>query len=162
MTTGEAPHKTIEPEPGARVRLVLTELAAEPEPGVEASGLEVEREGLSYTYRTLEQLRELHPDEELFFLLGADMALALPRWERPERVVELARLGVVPREGVGDEEVRAALESLGAADRCEMIRMPLCGVSSTMIRERVAAGEPFRHLVPDGVAAAIEERGLYG
>ena len=165
MTTGEAPHKTIDPEPGAEVRLELTEMAAEPVAGVEASGLEVEREGRSFTYRTLEQLRELHPDDELFFLMGADMAVALPRWERPERVVELARLGVVPREGLGEEQVREALKgfgaAIGAADRAEIIQMPLCGVSSTMIRERVAASKPFRHLVPPGVATVIEKRGLY-
>jgi nicotinate-nucleotide adenylyltransferase len=161
MTTGDAPHKTIDPEPGAGVRLELTEMAADPEPGVEASGLEVEREGLSYTYRTLEQLREMHPDDELFFLMGADMAAALPQWERPERVVELARLGVVPREGVEEDRVREVLDGFGAADRAQIIQMPLCGVSSTLIRERVAASRPFHHLVPPKVAALIEKRGLY-
>ncbi len=159
MTTGRAPHKTIEPEPGPDLRLELTR-AAETD-GVEASGLEVERDEPSYTFRTLELLREQEPDAELFWLMGADMAAALPQWERPERVVELARLGVVPREGVGEEDVRAALERLGAADRAEIIEMPLCGVSSTLIRERAAAGRPLRHLVPERVGELIEERGLY-
>jgi nicotinate-nucleotide adenylyltransferase len=165
MTTGRAPHKTIDPEPGAEVRLEMAMLATAGHGGltedVEASGLEVERDEPSYTYRTLEQLSEAEPEVELFFLLGADMAASLPEWERPERVVELARLGVVPREGVAAARVSEALQGLDAADRCEMIRMPLCGVSSTMIRERAAAGQPLRHLVPEGVAGLIEERGLY-
>jgi nicotinate-nucleotide adenylyltransferase len=89
------------------------------------------------------------------------MAAGLASWKEPERVVELARLGVVPRPGVGLGAVRSALERLGAADRTEIIDMPLCGVSSTMIRQRAAAVRPLRHLVPDPVAELITERGLY-
>jgi nicotinate-nucleotide adenylyltransferase len=161
MTTGEAPHKEIEDDPGAEVRLEMTRLAAEGEQGVEASGLEVERDGPSYTFRTLELLAEEHPGRELFVLLGADTAAGLASWKRPERVVELARLGVVPRSGTGRDTVRSALERFDAADRAEMIQMPPCGVSSTSIRERTAAGRPLRHLVPDPVVELIEERGLY-
>jgi len=161
MVTGSAPHKRIEPEPGPEVRLELARAAADGEPGVEASSLEVEREGPSYSYETLEQLRERDPDRELYFLLGADMAAGIGEWKRPERVLELARLGVVPRPGVGLGAVRSALERLGAADRAEIIEMPLCGASSTLIRERAAAGRPLRHLVPAGVESLIEERGLY-
>jgi nicotinate-nucleotide adenylyltransferase len=62
---------------------------------------------------------------------------------------------------VGDDEVRPALEAVGAADRARIVRMPLCGVSSTLIRERAAAGQPLAHLMPDGVGELIEERGLY-
>jgi nicotinate-nucleotide adenylyltransferase len=161
MVTGRAPHKEIAPEPGAKVRLELARAAAAEEPGVEASGLEVGREGPSYTYLTLEALRTEDPDRELVFLLGADMAAGLASWKEPERVLELARLGVVPRPGVGLGAVRSALERLGAADRAEIIEMPLCGASSTLIRERAAAGRPLRHLVPAGVERLIAERGLY-
>lgn len=161
MVTGRAPHKRIDPEPGPEVRLELARRAAEGEPGVEACGLEVESEGPSYTYLTLERLAEREPGREVFFLLGADMAAELGSWVRPERVLELARLGVVPRPGAGLDVVRSALERLDAADRAEIIEMPLCGVSSTMIRERVAAGRPLRHLIPERVAELIAERGLY-
>jgi nicotinate-nucleotide adenylyltransferase len=139
----------------------MTERAASGDNGVEASPIEVEREGLSYSYLTLESLAERDPDREIFFLLGADVAAGLSSWKEPERVVELARLGVVPRPGVGLGPVRSALERLGGADRAEIIEMPLCGVSSTMIRQRSAAGRPLRHLVPDPVAELITERGLY-
>jgi nicotinate-nucleotide adenylyltransferase len=161
MVTGQAPHKEIEDDPGAEVRLEMARLAAGSGDGLEASGLEVERDGPSYSYRTLELLSEERPGDELFFLLGADMAAGLASWERPERVVELSRLGVVPRAGVGLGAVRSSLERLGAADRAEIIQMPLCGVSSTSIRERAAAGRPLRHLVPDPVAELIESRALY-
>lgn len=161
MVTGNPPHKRIADDPGAGARLELARAAASGEEGLEASDLEVEREGPSYTYRTLEQLRERDPEGEIWFLMGADMAAALPRWERPERVLELARVAIVPRPGVEMEEVRSVLASLGAAERAAIIEMPLCGVSSTQIRERAAAGKPLRHLVPDPVIELIAERGMY-
>lgn len=161
MVTGTAPHKEIAADPGAEARLEMAVLASESGDRVEASGLEVESEGPSYTYLTLERLAEAHPEDQFVFLLGADNAAGLGDWKRPERVVELARLGIVPRPGVGMGAVRSALERLGAADRADIIDMPLCGVSSTSIRERAAAGRPLRHLVPDPVVELIAERGLY-
>ena len=162
MVTGRAPHKEIEPEPGPEVRLEMAELAARDETGVEASGMELEGEGPSYTYRTLERLLDEDPDRELHLLLGADAVAGLESWERPERVAELARLAVVPRQSVEPGAVDSALGRLDAADRVEKIDMPLCGVSSTLIRERAAADRPLRHLVPDPVAKLIAERRLYG
>jgi nicotinate-nucleotide adenylyltransferase len=161
MVTGRAPHKEIEDEPGPEVRLEMARLAAEGEEGVEASGLEVERDELSYSYRTLELLAEFEPEQERFFLLGADMAAGLASWKEPERVLELARLGVVPRPGVGLAAVESALERLGASGRAEIIDMPLCGASSTTVRQRARQGKPLRHLVPDPVIELIEERELY-
>jgi nicotinate-nucleotide adenylyltransferase len=161
MTTGVPPHKEITDDPGAPKRLELTKLAAEAGEDVEASSLEVERDGPSYTYRTLELLSEREPERELVLLMGSDMAASLESWREPERIVELSRLGVVPREGTEMDEVRATLERLGAADRAEIIEMPVCGVSSTLIRERAAAGRPLRHLVPEPVARVIAAEGLY-
>jgi nicotinate-nucleotide adenylyltransferase len=161
MVTGEAPHKEIEDDPGPEVRLEMARRATTEEEAVEASPLEVEREGPSYSYLTLEELAAEEPGRELFFLLGADVAAALGDWERPDRVVELARLAIVPRQGVEMKAVETALDRLGAADRAAIIEMPLCGVSSTMIRQRAATGRPLRHLVPDSVGSLIEERGLY-
>jgi nicotinate-nucleotide adenylyltransferase len=161
MVTGRAPHKEIEDDPGAEVRLEMARSAAEGEDGVEASDLEVARDDVSYSYRTLELLAEQDPDRELWFLLGADMAASLASWKEPERVAELARLGVVPRPGVGLDAVNSALEGLGASGRAEIIDMPLCGASSTTVRQRAREGKPLRHLVPDGVIRLIRERELY-
>jgi nicotinate-nucleotide adenylyltransferase len=161
MVTGRAPHKEIEDDPGAEVRFEMARLAADGEDGVDASDLEVGRDEVSYSYRTLELLHEQEPERELYFLMGADMAAGLASWREPERVVELAHLGVVPRPGVGIGAVRSALERLGASDGAEIIEMPLCGASSTTIRQRAREGRPLRHLVPDRVIGLIEERGLY-
>ncbi len=161
MVTGQAPHKEIEDDPGAGVRLEMARLAAGEEDGVEASNLEVGRDEVSYSYRTLELLDQQEPGREMFFLLGADMAAGLASWKEPARVLELAALGVVPRPGVELGAARSALERLGAADRAEIIEMPLCGASSTTVRQRAREGKPLRYLVPDPVIGMIAERGLY-
>jgi nicotinate-nucleotide adenylyltransferase len=161
MVTNRAPHKEIEEDPGGEVRLEMAELAAIGEDGVQASGLEVERAEISYSYRTLELLSEEEPQDELYFLLGADMAAGLAGWKEPKRVLDLATLGVVPRPGVGLDAVSSALERLGAAGRAEIIEMPLCGASSTTVRQRTREGKPLRHLVPGRVIELIGERGLY-
>jgi nicotinate-nucleotide adenylyltransferase len=161
MVTNRAPHKEIEDDPGAEVRLEMARVAAEAEEGVEASDLEVRRDEISYSYRTLELLAEEDEGRELYFLMGADMAAGLAAWKEPERVVELARLGVVPRPGVGLGAVDSALDRLSASGQAEIIDMPLCGASSTTVRQRAREGKPLRHLVPDAVIGLISERGLY-
>jgi nicotinate-nucleotide adenylyltransferase len=159
VPAGEAPHRRIEPEPGPEVRLEMVQLAAADDALLEASDLEVGRDGPSYTFRTLELLHEARPGDELTFLMGADVAASLESWRRPERVLELARIGVAARPGTELDEAEAAIERLGA--EAEVIRMPELGVSSTRIRRRIARGRPVRYLVPDRIAELIETRGLY-
>jgi len=160
VPAGEAPHKRIEPEPGKRVRLEMTEQAARDNDLLEASDIEVGREGPSYTHRTLELLAEGRGGDEFWFLMGADVAASIESWREPARVLELAGLGVAARAGTVLDDVEAALERLGTG-RHEVIRMPEIGVSSTRVRRRVAQGRPIRYLVPDAVVSYIAERGLY-
>lgn len=161
VPAGESPHKRIDPEPGRELRLELTRAAARDDDLLEASDVEVTRDGPSYTFRTLELLRALRPDDELTFLMGADVAAGLESWREPRRVIELARLGIAGRPGTVLDEAEAAMERLGAAQRVELIRMPELSVSSTRIRRRIAQGRPIRYLVPEPVRELIAERGLY-
>ena len=157
----QAPHRAIEPEPGAEVRLEMTALAVADNDRFHASDTETRREGPSFTYRTLELLTDDRPGDELYFVMGADVAAGLEAWREPQRVLELARLGIAARPGTELDEAEAALERLGGSDRADVIRMPEIAVSSTRIRRRVAQGRPIRYLVPDPVRELIEERGLY-
>jgi nicotinate-nucleotide adenylyltransferase len=161
MPVGQAPHKSLADDPGADARLEMCTLAIAGGWHLEASGLEAERAGPSYTYETLERLSEEQPNGELVFVLGADQAAELPGWRRPERVLELARLGIAERSGVDRGRVKTALDRLGAAERGEFFYMPEIDVSSTMVRQRVKAGQPLRYLVPDAVIELIERKRLY-
>ncbi len=161
VPTGQAPHKRIADDPGKEIRLAMTRLAASEDARFIVSTLEVERDGPSYTSETLEQLAEERGDTELVFVMGADAAVGLESWHRPERVVELARLAVARRAGVADAEVAAVLRSLGALESSTLLEMPQFGVSSSAVRERAASGRPLRYLVAEPVARFIEERGVY-
>ncbi len=157
----QAPHKRIEPEPGPEMRMEMTALAAAGDALLEASSVEVDRPGPSFTADTLESLAVERPEDELWFLMGADVAEGLGRWARPERVVELARLGIAARAGSGLDEVEATLDRIGADSRHEVVEMPELGISSTRIRRRIAQGRPVRYLVPDPVIEMIDAKGLY-
>lgn len=161
VPTGEAPHKRIADDPGRGERLQMTRLAAAGDERFSVSSLEVDREGPSYAYETLEALAEERADRELVFVMGADAAVGLETWREPERVVELASLAVARRAGVSDSDVATAMRSLGCEQRATTLEMPQFGVSSSAVRERAGQGRPLRYLVPAPVAEYIEEKGIY-
>jgi nicotinate-nucleotide adenylyltransferase len=138
----------------------MTRLAAAEDARFSVSTLEVEREGPSYTYETLERLAEQR-DSQLVFVMGADAAVGLESWRRPERVVELAHLAIARRAGVAPAEVAAVLATLGAGERVTMLEMPEFGISSSAVRERAKEGGPLRYMVPEAVARFVQERGIY-
>jgi nicotinate-nucleotide adenylyltransferase len=161
VPTGEAPHKRIADDPGREARMQMTQLAAADDDRFSVSALEVEREGPSYTYETLEALAEERGDRDLVFVMGADAALGLESWREPQRVVELASLAVARRAGVSDADIAESMCSLGCEGRATVLEMPQFGVSSSAVRERAKQGRPLRYLVPDAVAEFIEEEGIY-
>ena len=161
MPTGEAPHKEITDDPGRETRMAMTKLAAAEDERFEASSIEIDREGPSYAYETLEALAEQEGDTELVWLMGADAALGLESWREPRRVLELARLGIARRGEAPGDEVRDALKRLGTPDAATVVDMPRFNVSSSEVRRRAGEGRPLRYLVPDSVAGFITERKLY-
>ncbi|MDQ6805078.1 MAG: nicotinate (nicotinamide) nucleotide adenylyltransferase, partial [Actinomycetota bacterium] len=155
------PHKPLEDDPGPEHRLELCRLAAGGDERFAVSALEISRQGPSYTVDTLQELHANEPDNELFLILGGDVAAGLPRWRAPEDVVALATPAVANRRGTPRARAVAGLSQLPGGERARFFSMPWIGVSSTMIRRRITAGQPIRYLVPDAVAAYIEAKGMY-
>jgi nicotinate-nucleotide adenylyltransferase len=155
------PHKPVEDEPGAHHRLELCRLAVADDERFDVSDIELHRDGPSYTVDTLQELTSRAPNTEHFLIVGGDIAAGLPRWREPERVLELATLAVAKRRGTARGAVHTALNSLRGGELVRFFQMPRIGVSSTMIRRRVRAGQPIRYLVPDRVSEYIEQEGLY-
>ena len=155
VVAGSPPHQPNGPTmPGVR-RLALVQAACADDPLLEASDLELHRDGPTFTAETLEQVAADYPGADLWFILGADQLAGFAGWSRPERILELARLGVAMRPG---SDGRAAGEvARGIAEgRLDLIEMPEVPVSSTAVRERLARGESIRDVVPGPVADLLE------
>jgi nicotinate-nucleotide adenylyltransferase len=162
MPMGDAPHREITDDPGREARLELCEAAASGDGRMEVSRLEVDREGPSHTVDTLEALRSERPDDEIVWILGGDQAAKLRTWRDPDRVLELATIAATERGAWRRAGIFVEASHLRNSGKLVFFEMPPIGVSSTMIRRRVARGQPVRYLVPEAVAELIEERGLYG
>lgn len=137
----------------AEDRLALVRAAVDGIPGLEASAIEVEREGPSVTADTLEALAA--PGRDLFLVLGADAVANMSTWRRLEDTKALATIVVVER--AGDLDVRPP----GDGWRVTHVRVPRLDVASTDLRARLADGRPVDGLVPPAVVAEIRARGLY-
>jgi nicotinate-nucleotide adenylyltransferase len=166
MPAHGAPHKPATEDPGPEHRLEMCRLAVHGVEGLASCALEIERGGPSYTVDTLRAIHASHPDARLTFIVGADMARTLPAWREPRELLELADLAVAGREGAGREGVLGALAALngkgaGGPAGVSFLAMEAVPVSSSLVRERVAGGEPVEELVGGAVAGYIAEHGLY-
>lgn len=176
MPAADPPHR---PAPGASAlqRAEMLDLATATEPGLAVDRRELEREGPSYTVQTLRELRAGEPQASVALLLGADAFLGLPGWREWQALFGLAHFVVADRPG-GLWRPDALAQPLGAAvegrwtddpatlaaapaGRVLLLRQPLHDVSATDLRARLAAGRPWRHLVPEAVAGYIDDHGLY-
>ena len=168
-------------DPGPAHRVAMCRALADGVERLGVSTLEVDRGGKSYTVDTLEDVHASHPDAELTVILGADVACTLPAWRRPREILELAQVAVAERGEEGSrlgprgadgvesareectgERVLAVLSSLDPHARVALLAMPPVPISSTMVRERLSAGESVEDLVGAAVAAYIAEHRLYG
>lgn len=142
----------------ARDRLAVVEAAVAGVPGIEASAIEIERGGLSYTADTLQGLESDHPGAEFFVIIGADVVAGLATWERTEEIRKLASLVIVNRPG--SKKVDPEDDALSGWN-VVAIEIPALEISSTDLRERAATGRPLDYLVPESAVRVIRQRGLY-
>ena len=158
-----APHKDL-PDNSAtpEQRLEMLRIAAAGIPKMEVSSLELDREGPSYTFETVSQLRLRHPQAELFLLMGADMFLSFENWRRAEQIAREVAIAVAYRGGKGEREAIEAQKNLleEKGYRILVLENPVHSISSTQLRRLLAfrcAGE----FLPKGVEDYILSNGLY-
>ncbi len=143
------------------MRLEMCRLAVAGNPAFEASSLELERPGVTYTSDTLRILRGALPGSvRLFFVIGADSLETLPGWRDADALASLATFVCVTRPGRPDDE-RLLERARARGFRVEWVDAPLLDISSSEVRRRVSEGKSVRYLVPDAVLDRIEEDGLY-
>lgn len=158
-----APHKQL-PDGSAdpNQRLAMLRIASADIPAVEVSDLELQREGTSYTYLTILQLRERFPNARLILIMGTDMFLSFDQWKNPNVITQHASLGVLYRGEKGEiasiQEKKAEMESRGV--QVELIKNEITAISSTQLRRMIAfqCAGPF---LPAGVGDYICTQQLY-
>ncbi|MGI8683934.1 MAG: nicotinate-nucleotide adenylyltransferase [Acidimicrobiales bacterium] len=138
----------------AEHRYAVVEAAAKGIDGVEASHLEIDRGGPSYTADTVAELARRHPGSDLYLVVGSDVVPDLPTWERVDEVRAGVTLVVVTRPG-------AELRLPAPPWRARAVTIPALDVSSSDLRARVAAGRPIDALVPVAGVHEISRLGLY-
>ena len=148
----------------AQTRLEMTRIAARDHAPFEVSDIEVNRPGNTYSFETLEQLRELYPSSELYFIVGADTVCSMRTWRAPERIFAACTiLAAIREDQVDPEQLRKESEALARdyGARILPVEIPNIGISSTDIRERAAAGKSIHYLVPSELESYIIENGIY-
>ncbi|MEY2567928.1 MAG: nicotinate-nucleotide adenylyltransferase [Actinomycetota bacterium] len=135
----------------AEVRYELVAAGVADVDGLEASRIEIDRGGESFTVDTVEQLLDEQPSVEVHVIVGADVHRQLDTWHRIDDLRQLAHFIVVNR-GQG---------GLAEADDAALVEIPDLAISGTDIRRRVAEGRPVDGLVPPAALRLIRMRGLY-
>ena len=146
-----------------RERLKMVELSIEQQNGFYASGIEIEREGNTYTYETLQELRGLYPEAALFFIAGADCLFSFEKWAHPELILDNCTLIAAARNGTDTGEMEERRKALMQKFGGEILLMefPAFEISSTMVRNRIKEGNSIRYLTTDKVCDYIEANQIY-
>jgi nicotinate-nucleotide adenylyltransferase len=139
----------------AEDRYLMTVIATASNPRFATSRVDIDRRTPTFTVDTLTDLRTQFPDQEMFFITGADALAQILSWKRVDELFDLAHLVGVTRPGFH-------LDGQHLPDRAvSLVEVPAMAISSTECRQRVAVGLPVWYLVPDGVVQYISKRGLY-
>lgn len=163
IPTYTPPHKSDKELVSETHRLNMCNIAVQSYDDFSVSDIEIKRKGKSYTYETLTSLKEIYPDDTLYFITGADMFLTLEKWKNPEIIFDKAIIAAVPRNS-SDSEVlnshyQTILKPMGA--KASILDEPVLSVSSTFIRENIENYDLIKSLIDRNVYEYIVKNNLY-
>lgn len=146
-----------------QMRYEMTQLAIEDNPSFSISSMEVEREGNTYTYETLLQLKKSEPETEFYFIVGADSLFSMETWRNPEIIFQNCTILAAVRDNKKREDLQEQIAYLSEKfhARIQLLPMQEISISSTDIRSRLNTHKSVRYMVPDRVISYIEEHHLY-
>ncbi|MFS0751375.1 nicotinate-nucleotide adenylyltransferase [Oceanobacillus sp. 1P07AA] len=151
IPTNTPPHKE-ETTTSAEHRTSMLQLVIRSHPSFKLNKIELQREGKSYTYDTIRELKKTFPSIEFYFIIGGDMVEFLPKWYRINELLDIVTFVGVERPGY----------SLETTYPVHFVDIPTIHLSSTMLRERLQQKEWVRYLLPDSVMQYVKEHHLYG
>ena len=158
VPTGEPWQKAGRQITPAEDRYLMTVIATASNPRFSVSRVDIDRGGPTYTIDTLKDLREQYPNEQLYFITGADALASIMSWHDWEEMFELAEFVGVTRPGY---DLREDMLPADIQERVHLVEIPAMAISSTGCRERASQGRPVWYLVPDGVVQYIAKNDLY-
>ena len=161
IPTNIPPHKLGQNVQPASLRVKMLETALMKFPFFRVSTIELDRKGISYTIDTVRDIFRESPEDELFWLVGADMLKDLPHWKEVDELLSLVTVVAAPRPGIRIQETAEMLQLQFDDARIVTLSMPELDISSTWLRERMKNGLRVDPLLPVGVAEVISQEGGY-
>ncbi len=146
-----------------KLRSRMVSLAIADNPYFSMTNMEIEREGNSYTYETLAELRRISPDTVFYYIIGADTLFTMETWKHPELIFGQAVILAAVRDDFRQQELKAQIlylhQKYGADIR--LLHAGNVQISSTIIRRKRKENQSIRYLVQEPVRKFIEENDLY-
>ena len=164
MPAGNPPHKRHrEGRASNEERFRMVSLAIEGNPHFEISDFEMTEDGYSFTYRTLETFRKLHPDRDYYFIIGADSLFDFDLWRNPQRIADACTLVVATRNHTPHEKLDEQIAHVRERYKASIVRLDSENIdcSSNMLRSYVAENRSIRYYVPESVRHYILEHHIY-
>lgn len=163
MPTKNPPHKRYDNIVDDAIRAEMVLIAIKDNPYFELSTFEMDREGITYTADTLTQLTKQNPDEEYYFIVGADSLFYIDRWKDPATIFKLSRLLAAVRGEASNKDMLQKIEELNETFHAsvELLNSPNIDISSSEIRERIQNGMDIQYYVMPDVARYIQSNNLY-
>lgn len=146
IPSARPPHKTDETITPFSDRLAMVQLAVDGHAGFEVSDIESREDGLSFTVSTVSYYRRMHPQDDLYLIIGADSLINLPSWKDPEQLTALAHFVVYPRTGYDMTDAKPVF-----LENSLILTDPMVEVSSSWIRDAMRMGRSVRFWLPPGV-----------
>ena len=164
MPSGNPPHKKDrEGRASDEQRMDMVKLAIASNTHFKFSSMEMNEDGYSYTYLTLEKLNEKHPDTQYYFIIGADSLFDFKGWRNPQRICDACTLVVATRNHTSDEELDKAIEDVRQTFGADIVKLNTenIDVSSHQLRDWIAAGKTVKYYAPDEVINYIKSYHVY-
>lgn len=149
--------------PSKQHRYEMTCLACSNYPYFISSDIEVKKEGNSYTFETLSELKEIYDDSEFYFICGADTLFSLETWKNPDIIFTLATIVVAVRDELVTEDLQKKINELNSKYKASVIILSFnkIDISSTYIRKKISNNEDVSDLLPEEVYNYILNNRLY-
>lgn len=161
IPAGDPPHKTDKEVTPKSIRYQMTCLAASAFDWSDVSDFELERDTLSYSVDTVKHFRAAYPEDELYFVIGADSFADMPSWWHYRELMSLCKIIVFSRPDTKKEDYLKRFDGDEKPPRVFLIDNVHMDISSTQIREMLGRGEDVSRLIPPAVNEYIKQHGLY-